>query len=211
MLDMTPVSGGRRLVLLCMILSLLAMLAVSFVYRLQNPSLVVEAPRRGGMMGQEAGPGGGMDPEIGKLMEHLRDNPNDVKSLVHLTEHLINQQNWDAAEAFVRRAVVAAPSDPQPMYLLGVVQHNKGQHAEAAASLERVVSMKDDASVRYSLGVLYLYYLNDPAKGVAHLTTGLHDEKASEALKASIRRELEKAPLPNGASPAPGAPTAPKK
>lgn len=208
MRDMTPVSGGRRWVLLCVSLGLLAMLAVSFVYRLQNPSLVVEAPRRGGMMGQQDG---GMDPEIGKLMEHLRDNPNDVASLAHLTEHLINQQNWDAAEAFAQRAVVAAPSDPQPVYLLGVVQHNKGRHAEAAASLERVLSMKDDASVRYSLGVLYLYYLNEPAKGVAHLTAGLHDEKASEALKASIRRELEKAPLPDGASSAPGAAASPKK
>lgn len=206
MLEMTPVSGGRRLVLLCIVVGLLAMLAVAFAYRVTNPSLVVEAPRRG-MMGQPAAPGEGMDPEVGRLMEHLRDNPHDVKALVHLTEHLINQQNWDAAEAFVRRAVVAAPSDPQPMYLLGVVQHNKGQHAEAAASLERVVQMKDEASVRYSLGVLYLYYLNDASKGVAHLTAGLHDEKASEPLKQSIRQELEKAPLPGGkpAGSAPGA------
>lgn len=206
--DMIPASGARRRVLLCVSLGLLAMLAVSFVYRLQNPSLVVEAPRRSGMPEQRDG---GMDPEIGRLMQHLRDNPNDAASLAHLTEHLITQQNWDAAEAFAQRAVVAAPSDPQPAYLLGVVQHNRGRHAEAAASLERVLSMKDEASVRYSLGVLYLYYLNEPIRGIAHLTAGLHDENAPEDLKESIRRELEKAPLPDGAPSAPGTPASPKK
>ncbi len=91
------------------------------------------------------------------------------------------------------------------------MQHNRGRHAEAAASLERVLSMKDEASVRYSLGVLYLYYLNEPIRGIAHLTAGLHDENAPEDLKESIRRELEKAPLPDGAPSAPGTPASPKK
>lgn len=49
--------------------------------------------------------------------------------------------------------------------------------------------------MRYSLGVLYIHFLNDPARGVEHLSAGLHDPKAGEDLKKGIRDELEKAPL----------------
>lgn len=193
--DFSPVSGSRRMVLLVMAAGLLCMLGASFIQRLQQPSLVVETPgARGGMPAQDMS--AGVSPEVGQLMQQIKDNPNDVKALVHLAEHLVGAQQWEAAETFARRAAVVAPSDPQPSYLLGVILHNKGQHAEAAEALERVVVLQDDASVRYSLGVLYIHYLQNVTKGVEHLSAGLHDTKASETLKKSIREELEKAPLP---------------
>lgn len=188
-------SGGQKALLAFVGLALMVMLAISFIDRVRNPELVV-AGRGGAGMGEARGSGEGMNPDVAKLMEHLRDNPNDVEALMHLSEHLINDQNWAAAETFIRRAVVADPANTQPMYLLGVVQHNLGQHKEAAESLERVLRMKDEASVRYSLGVLYIYYLDDGANGVKHLSAGLNDPKASESLKKSLREELEKAPLP---------------
>lgn len=186
-------SYGQKAILVFVSLGLVVMLAISFMDRLRNPDLV-EPSRGAGGMGQAQGEG--MNPDIAKLMEHLRENPNDVTALLHLSEHLVNDQNWPAAETFISRAVVADPSNSQPMYLLGVVQHNLGKHKEAAESLERVLSLKDEASVRYSLGVLYLYYLNDTANGVKHLSAGLNDPKAPESLKKSLREELEKAPLP---------------
>lgn len=187
-------STGQKAILAFVSVGLLVMLAISFIDRLRNPDLVVSS--RGGA-GMEQAQGEGMNPDIAKLMEHLRENPNDVTALLHLSEHLVNDQNWAAAETFIQRAVVADPSNSQPMYLLGVVQHNLGKHKEAAESLERVLSLKDEASVRYSLGVLYLYYLNDSANGVKHLSAGLNDPKAPESLKKSLREELEKAPLPS--------------
>lgn len=197
MIEMKIPSLGQKGVLLFVALGLVVMLGISFWDRVSNPELMV--PGRDSGMGEGRGsmPGeAAMNPDVAKLMEHLRDNPNDVQALVHLSEHLVNDQNWAAAETFIRRAVIAAPDNAQPMYLLGVVQHNLGQHKEAAESLERVVRLKDEASVRYSLGVLYVYYLQDIPKGVAHLSAGLNDPKAPEALKKSIREELEKVPLP---------------
>ncbi len=190
---MTPATGSRRIVLIFLLLGITGMLATSLVYRIKSPGLVVESRQAG--MQQRAGESG-MDPEIGKLMEKLRDNPNDIPTIIHLTEHLMSDQNWQAAETFAMRAAAAEPGNAQPMYMLGIIQHNQGRHAEAAASLERMINLKDDASARYSLGVLYIHYLNEPAKGVAQLSAALHDQSANEELKKAIRAELEKAPLP---------------
>lgn len=195
MTSMRLPSAGQKALLIFVAVGLAVMLGISLIDRVRNPDLVVATRSGTDGSGGEAQQGG-MNPDIAKLMEHLRDKPNDVEALMHLSEHLVNEQNWQAAEAFIRRAVVADPENTQPMYLLGVVQHNLGQHKESAESLERVLRLKDEASVRYSLGVLYIYYLNDTAAGVKHLSAGLNDPKASEALKKNLREELEKAPLP---------------
>jgi len=132
---------------------------------------------------------------IGDLMRQVAENPRDSKAMIHLVEHLVTVQNWEAAETFAQRAITLDVNNPRPLYLLGVVQHNQGRHKEAAATLEKVLTLKDDAAVRYSLGVLYLYYLDEPERGIAQLSAGLHSPEAGD-LKAAIRAELEKAPLP---------------
>ncbi|MDO5483565.1 MAG: hypothetical protein Q4F27_01525, partial [Desulfovibrionaceae bacterium] len=59
------------------------------------------------------------------------------------------------------------------------------------------LALQDDPSVRYSLGMLYLHYLQEPQRGIKNLSEALHAPTASEELKADIRRELEQhAPLP---------------
>lgn len=207
-----PAAGSQRAVILVVALGLVLMLASTLWQRLDNPHLVKEIGPRG-ETGQSGGGGmGGMNPELGKLMQQVSENPNDFKTLVHLSEHLVNDQQWDAAETFAQRAMTVNPGDAQPAYLLGVILHNKGRHQEAAEALETVVKLKDEASVRYSLGVLYIHYLGNTPKGVEHLSAGLHDPKAPEALKAQMREELEKAPLTDekhkasSAQPAPAAP-----
>lgn len=188
-----PATGAQRAVIIVMALGLVLMLASTLWQRLSNPHLVKEIDASAAA-GQRGG-GGGMNPELGKLMQQVSENPNDFKTLVHLAEHLVNDQQWDAAETFARRAMTVNPSDAQPPYLMGVILHNQGKHPEAAQALETVVKLHDEASVRYSLGVLYIHYLDNVPKGVEHLSAGLHDPKASETLKAQIREELEKAPL----------------
>jgi hypothetical protein len=99
------------------------------------------------------------------------------------------------------------------LYLLGVILHNRGEHAEAAACLERVVGLRDEPSVRYSLGVLYTHYLQDPARGGQHLRVALAQPGLSDDLARSIRAELD-ALAPGAAapkSPDASATTAPEK
>ena len=200
MTDTNKCGFSARILIILLAAALTIMLFASLKARIQNPHLTVAARPQQGMAGGEAGEDA---QTVGKLMREVAENPQNLGALVHLIEHLVTAQNWDAAETFAQRAVTMDVSNPKPLYLLGVIQHNQGRNKEAAESLERVVKIKDEASVRYSLGVLYIYFLEDPKRGVEHLRAGLNDATASAELKAAIQQELEKTPMPEEAQPAP--------
>lgn len=188
MTDLPKLNGPARALVLLLALALAAMLVISLTERFRNPHLTVQvrpAPQAPAGMGDA----------VGMLMQEVAKDPKNVDAMVHLVEALMSAQNWEAAETFAQRAMTLDLNNPQPPYLLGVIKHNQGKHKEAAELLEKVVALHDNASVRYSLGVLYIHFLNDPARGVEHLSAGLHDPKAGEDLKKGIRDELEKAPL----------------
>lgn len=200
MTDTNKCGFSTRILIILLAAALTIMLFASLKARIQNPHLTVAARPQQGMAGGEAGEDA---QTVGKLMRQVAENPQDIGALIHLIEHLVSAQNWDAAETFAQRAVTMDVGNSKPLYLLGVIQHNQGRHKEAAEALERVVKIKDEASVRYSLGVLYIYFLEDPKRGVEHLRAGLNDATASAELKAAIQQELEKTPMPEEAQPAP--------
>lgn len=133
-------------------------------------------------------------------MQQAAQDPDNVGVLVQLIEALMAPAQLGRRRDLRPRAVTLDVSNPRPLYLLGLVEHNQGRHKQAAEILEKVLLLKDDASVRYSLGVLYIYYLKDVPRGVEHLSAGLHDPEAGEDLKRGLRDELEKAPLPGNQS-----------
>ena len=204
---MTDTKKGNlstRILIVLLAAALLLMLGVSLKARFQNPHLTVAARQQS----MPPGEGGEGSETVGKLMRQVAENPQDLGALIHLIEHLVTAQNWDAAETFAQRAVTMDVGNSKPLYLLGVIQHNQGRHKEAAEALEKVVKIKDEASVRYSLGVLYIYFLEDPKRGAEHLRAGLTDATASEELKAAIKQELEKVPAVEEAQPAAAKPDA---
>jgi cytochrome c-type biogenesis protein CcmH/NrfG len=188
--EYVPVRGIQRIVLLFLAFALAGMTLVSLWQRFMRPDLLVPANTRQMSADQDAAPSDAMN-EISQLMQKIQQNPGDVAAMLHLAEHFVEDKNWPAAENFLRKAVVAAPGNPQPLYLLGVVLHNQGKHEEAAACLERVVSLRDEPSVRYSLGVLYAHYLQDPARGGQHLRMALTQPGLTDDLAQLIRAELD--------------------
>ena len=126
------------------------------------------------------------------LMQKLQKNPTDLEALVGLTEHFMHTQDWQRAETFALRAVVAAPNETQPLYMLGIIQHSQNRNPEAAASLEKVVAAKEDPSVRYSLGILYAYYLEQPDKGLEQLQKALDNPNTPADLKKAVAEEVTK-------------------
>ena len=200
MTDTNKCGLSARILIILLAAAFCLMLCTSLKARFQNPHLTVAARPQQGMPAGEAGEDA---QTVGKLMRQVAENPQDLGALIHLIEHLVTAQNWDAAETFAQRAVTMDVSNPKPLYLLGVIQHNQGRNKEAAESLERVVKIKDEASVRYSLGVLYIYFLEDPKRGVEHLRAGLKDTTASEELKVAMQQEIEKNPVQEEAQPAP--------
>lgn len=178
-------SFTARAVILLLGLSLLVMLGVTIKERVSNPHLVTERPTAPQGMGQEQN-------LLAGLMQKVAAEPTNKDALMHLAEHLMATQEWDAAATFAQRAAALDVNDPQPLYMLGVILHNQGKPQEAAATLEKVVVLRDDATVRYSLGVLYSYFLQQKDKGRAHWEAGLKDPKISPEMRQAIEEELKK-------------------
>ncbi|MBQ3059044.1 MAG: tetratricopeptide repeat protein [Desulfovibrio sp.] len=204
MSDIFVLPGRARILIVVLALGLGAMLVTSLakqanhvsVQEVAQPHDRPPAAQGGGGPGMSAMGGMGGD-AIGALMQQAAREPENAALLIQLAEALMQGQKWDAAATFAQRAVALKPDSPHPLYLLGVIRHNQGQHKEAAQLLEQVARLHDDPSVRYSLGVLYLHYLQDNKRGMEHLTFALNAPSTSEELKAAIRKELEEhAPLP---------------
>ena len=188
---------NRRSILLLITAGLVLMLASTLSYFSDNPGLVshtTTGTQAAAPSGQQMPTSAGMDEAtqqgIMALMQKLQQNPTDLEALIGLAEHFMGMQEWQKAETFALRAVVAAPNETQPLYMLGIIQHSQNRNAEAAASLEKVVAAKDDPSVRYSLGILYAYYLNQPDKGLEHLQKALANPAAPDDLKKAIADEI---------------------
>lgn len=203
---------GRR----CLLGIVLAGLALMFVsaarYLVEHPSLTVhsqaaereaaEAPASAGTTpaGGAATPPAGMTgagmasmPDgVVAFMRRLQQNPTDQEALLSLAEHFMHSEDWPRAESFALRAVVAAPNASRPLYLLGIIQHSQNRHAEAADSLRKALASGEDASIRYSLGLLNAYYLDKPEEGLADLRKAAANPAASAELKAAAAREVEK-------------------
>lgn len=185
----SPASTRRppALLLLVLLLAFLGMLGTGLWQRFTQPELVQKVVHNPAQHSQEE------MGAVGRLMEEVSRNPDSMEATLSLVSALVKLENWEAAENFARRAIQLDAKDPRPLHLLGVIQHNTGRDADAAQSLEAVLALHDDPSVRYSLGVLYIYYLNDKPRGLEHLRAGLSLPGVGESLKKHIQAELNKA------------------
>lgn len=181
-------------------LGLVFLLGAALSYFNDHPGLVVHTSlQQASDSGVGTSDGGGMiasgepiQQGVMNLMKKLQENPSDHEALIGLAEHFTHLQEWSKAETFALRALIALPADTQTLYLLGIIQHNQKRHDEAAATLEKVAAAKDDPSVRYSLGMLYAYYLNQPDKGLAQLRHALAMPAVTPELKTALTEEIQK-------------------
>ncbi|MFI3272300.1 MAG: hypothetical protein R3Y11_09415 [Pseudomonadota bacterium] len=177
---------NRKFFLVIVGASLITMLVGSFVYRLNNPALVVDGRPQVSMA--EQGPSD-MD-NVGMMMQRLQGQPNDIEALLFLGEHFLGHESWEQAGHFLQRAVVAAPQEQRPLYLLGISQYHATKYADAAASFERLLTLHDDPAARYNLGLLYLHYLHDKAQAEVHLNAVMNNPDAMEDLRAMAKDAL---------------------
>ncbi len=189
---MFEISSSRKIILALVALGLGLMLVVSLQQRLTGPGLVVHNQTVGGGNTGAQSKADALTAEIGQHMAELKENPNDFGGLVHLSELLMQAEQWEAAENFLRRAISLDATKAQPHYLLAIILHNGKKYKEAADSLEKSLAINDDPSARWSLGVLYAYYLDDVAKGLDELQKALKSPKITPELKANVETEIRK-------------------
>lgn len=178
-------------------LCFLAMLATSLWQRFAHPSLTINL--LAGAQQQQRAPetpvAGNME-IIGRLMQEVAANPKDRDKTINLVEALMAAGQWQVAENFAQKALALddpSSSDGRPMYLLAIIHHNKGEHAQAAELLEKTLEKGENPSARYSLGILYLHFLKRPEQGIAELRKGLAIPNLPESLRAAMQEELDKA------------------
>lgn len=183
----------RHLVLLLFLAFLLiAILAASVWHRVSNPSLTVT--RFTSQEQQSQTPANSNMAAIGQLMEIVSKNPHDIQALLLLTESLMAAGQWQGAENFAQKALAEPGENGKAMYLLAVIHHNQGKNKEAAELLEKLLEKEDNPPARYSLGILYIHFLNLPELGREQLLKGLGSDAASPSLVQAIQEELGKLP-----------------
>lgn len=179
-------------VILFLALCLIAMLGASLWHRVTNPSLTVSHFATHGQ--PDATPADGNMAAIGQLMEKVSRNPHDIQALLRLTESLMAAGQWQGAENFAQKALAEPGENSKAMYLLAVIHHNQGKNKEAAELLEKLLEKEDNPSARYSLGILYIHFLNLPELGRDQLLKGLSSDSASPSLVQAMQEELGKLP-----------------
>ena len=130
--------------------------------------------------------------EIGALMQLLKNHPNDSALLLKLVNALMKAERWDAAQQFAHRLLAKDEKSFDAHFLLGIILHQIQNDEEAAKELEHALQLKEDGPARYSLAILYLYFLNKKEEGRAQLEAALKIPDLSSELKKSLEEELVK-------------------
>ena len=186
-----PSRGLPRVLLLFVSLGFALMLGSGLVYRIEQPGLVVPAQEERGSA-PDTTQGEAAASPFAQLMQQLDKNPSDYNTLIALTFLFLDNEDWENAEVFGVQAVTAKPSAMQAHYALGLAFNGLGKSEEAAQSLEKAVKLEDKPEIRYSLGILYAYYLNKKAEAREHFSKGLAAPDLAPNLKTALESELGK-------------------
>ena len=189
-------NSSRRIVLGALGLGIVVMFALSIAWRMGDHPLIrqraaqtaaADAPRSMMEQGAESPQG----QAVMSLMQKRKDNPNDVDTLLEIARIFAEQGDNEGAKSMAERALVAAPSDARPPYIMGVLLSREGAWDEAAKQLERSISLKDDAATRYSLAVIYRYHLKQENKARENYEIAARICE-DPALASMIKAELDK-------------------
>ena len=189
-------NSSRRIVLGALGLGIVVMFALSIAWRMGDHPLIrqraaqtaaADAPRSMMEQGAESPQG----QAVMSLMQKMKDNPNDVDTLLEIARIFAEQGDNEGAKSMTERALVAAPSDARPPYIMGVLLSREGAWDEAARQLERSISLKDDAATRYSLAVIYRYHLKQESKARENYEIAARICE-DPALASMIKAELDK-------------------
>lgn len=158
-----------KLTIALVIAGLGAMFIGSFNYRLSNPSLVKrivnETPRTSDF-GNQGGMNTGMTQElmghISELMSKLGQDPNNFEVRMELANHFMEVGDWKSAGVHLKRALEIKPDDPAANYYLGVANYSEGKFADSATAFEKLLTLEQDPSAMFNLGILYAQHLGKP-------------------------------------------------
>lgn len=189
-----------------LVLGLGAMLYAALDYRFSHGSLVEDLAAASTPQARRDAPSEAPEPsmgmgfalsekqtdDLGKLMARLQAEPKNPDLLVEIGGLFMEAKEWDRARFFLSRAVVAAPADTRPRYMLGISLFRLGNAQEAATVFEDLLELRDEPAARFNLAVLYKYHLNRPDDAKKQLEALIASPDADADTIAQAKAELAK-------------------
>lgn len=190
----------NKIVLGLIFFGLLAMFAGSFLYRMDNPTLVKQigqsrTNQNSSDFGDQNGMNTGMNPEmmahISELMGKLREDPNSYPVRVELATHFMEAEDWGSASSHLLKAKAINPEETEADYYLGICYYNLNEFAKAAESFEAVLSKTKEHHAQLNLALLYRKHLNQVEKSDALLKDIINSPDAEQELKTMAKQALD--------------------
>ena len=164
------------------------MLITSGVYRTGHPSLTKFVQTKSDGSGEAKTDNSA---HIADLMGKLKDDPNNVPLIEEIAQHFMEDGEFSQARKFIQRAIAAEPSNAHLFYMLGLANFRLQSFNKAAKAFETSLSLTEDPSARYNLGILLKHYLDKPAESAEQFKRILEDPSASNQLKEAAQKELD--------------------
>ncbi|WP_291318365.1 tetratricopeptide repeat protein [Desulfonatronospira sp.] len=179
----------QRAVVVLAILGLAVIFVSSVWYRIQSPSLVQETQTR--QQDQQ------MMARIAGLMQEVEQNPQNIEAITQLASFFMQNQDWDKALSFWRRALNVDPDNQLALNQAGFTLFQMQRHAEAREKFDRLLELNpENHQGHFNLAIIYKYYLDEPEKAREHLEKIIELDPDHPDLLERVRQELE--------TPAPG-------
>ena len=168
-------------------IGIISMLVFFVQFRMDNPSIASKTNTA------EQQDMENMGAEIGKLMQRLEKNPNDIEVLEKLGKTFMRMQSWDRAIHFWNRALGVDPGNISARMQLAQCLYQKKNYSRAAKHLEEIVrSAPSHTRAHFNLGILYKYYLNAQQKWEKHFRKVIQSEGVEKSVRERAKKELKK-------------------
>ncbi|SIO29705.1 tetratricopeptide repeat protein [Halodesulfovibrio marinisediminis] len=175
-----------KIFIAAILLGFAAMLVTSGIYRTKNPNLTKVVQVRKEESGQAQNTNAA---HIADLMGKLKKDPNNVKLIEEIAQHFMEDGEFSQARKFIQRGIAAQPNNAHLFYMLGMANFKLQSFKKAASAFETSLTIAEDPSARYNLGVLLKYYLDKPAEANEQFEK-IVNSSANKELKAAAQKEL---------------------
>ena len=120
----------------------------------------------------------------------LKLDPDLQIARINLSIALFNTQDMDAALQAAQDAAAAAPEQPQPQYMLGLIAKNQNRTEDAVNALTKVLQIDpNDVGANVNLGQIYIQQ-RKYAEAVAVFRTALNAEPYNSTAMYSLATAL---------------------
>ncbi len=159
------------------------------VYKLENPSLIINAnPSPATTMKERAKE---MRERIAGFMMRLKKDPNDLEALENLGSIFLQMGAWDKACFFFERALKIKGGDADIEWDLATCYFYMKKYAKASSMLEDVVKeRKQDYAARFNLALIYGFYLHRKKEALTILRGLLEDKRTPSDIKKQAEEKL---------------------